>query len=747
MFKDDACLEKFVTMLVATSVAGAATGGVAVVPGAAEALVSGGGLLTRLSGQRRSDAHRIIHETTVIVRAQWTVWIATSSRTDEADLANAVASFEEVVPHIAPRPADVVAKRLKATAIADLMLERAEAARPDLYADKSPRNATAKLAREFLHELVRRSYGLLTANPDYLDRIAPDLWRGVLEQLGDIKADTGAIREKQDAQGDQLGRLEAMLAALPERTAAARASGISDDALIALARTFSEGVADAEQAFRELKYAVEIAIGVQQEGAAGTNLGAFVDEVLRRVALLSATGDYDGAASEIDTALAAEEAEHKERMVRLLDAGIEQDLLRRRPEAVADRIVRKTVLENAAGTPLFEALRPGFESWYESGHSKGVNLDLEVVVALAQRVWEIADGPDQRGTLLNILGTALLTLGERESANDRLEEAISAYRFALEEFTRARFPLQWASVQMNLGNALQALGQRESGIGCLEEAVTAYRLSLEERTRARDPFNWAKVQMNLGNALRIMGERESGTDRLEEAVTAFRLSLEERARARVPQYWAMTQMNLGIALTILGQRKSGTDRLEEAVSAYRLSLEETPQARVPLEWAMIQMNLGNALTILGDRQNRTDYLEEAVTAYRRSLEENTRARVPFLWARVQMNLGNSLLFVGERNGRTDELEEAVEACRLALEEITRARVPVDWAGTQMNLGNALMSLGWKMKDLQKLAEARTALLGANEVFEEAGIDLYRARIAHWLEKTERAIAELENRGS
>ena len=181
-------------MLVATSVAGAATGGVAVVPGAAEALTSGSGFLARLSGQRRSDAHRIIRETTTTVRTQWTDWIATSSRTDERDLANAVASFEEVAPRIAPRPADVVAKRLHASAIADLILERAEVARPEVYADKSPHNATAKLAREFLHELVRRSYALLTANPDYLDQIAPDLWRGVLEQLGDIKADTGAIR-------------------------------------------------------------------------------------------------------------------------------------------------------------------------------------------------------------------------------------------------------------------------------------------------------------------------------------------------------------------------------------------------------------------------------------------------------------------------------------------------------------------------------------------------------------------------
>jgi hypothetical protein len=48
------------------------------------------------------------------------------------------------------------------------------------------------------------------------------------------------------------------------------------------------------------------------------------------------------------------------------------------------------------------------------------------------------------------LGTALLTLGERESGTARLEEAVSAYRDALQEFTRARMPLYWAGVALML---------------------------------------------------------------------------------------------------------------------------------------------------------------------------------------------------------------------------------------------------------------------------------------------------------
>src|SRR5271166_5278947 len=92
--------------------------------------------------------------------------------------------------------------------------------------------------------------------------------------------------------------------------------------------------------------------------------------------------------------------------------------------------------------------------------------------------------------------------------------------------------------------------------GAAEEAVAAYRAALEEWTRERVPLDWAMTQMNLGTALKTLGERETGTARLDEAVAAYRAALEENTRERVPLGWAMTQMNLGNALTRLGSGRA-----------------------------------------------------------------------------------------------------------------------------------------------------------------------------------------------
>src|SRR5208337_4219921 len=108
-----------------------------------------------------------------------------------------------------------------------------------------------------------------------------------------------------------------------------------------------------------------------------------------------------------------------------------------------------------------------------------------------------------------------------------------------------------------------------------EEAIAAYRAALEERTRERVPLDWAATQTNLGAALRALGERESGTARLQEAVAAYRAALEERTRERVPLDWAASFGNQGVALTVLADRKDDALIAETAVKQIKTAYEAT----------------------------------------------------------------------------------------------------------------------------------------------------------------------------
>jgi hypothetical protein len=93
-----------------------------------------------------------------------------------------------------------------------------------------------------------------------------------------------------------------------------------------------------------------------------------------------------------------------------------------------------------------------------------------------------------------------------------------------------RLPLAWAQTQNNLSNALKVLGAREGNTTRLEEAVKAYRAALEERTPERVPLDWARTQNNLGLALKALaGARRQSRPPREGGQGLPRAVLEARA--------------------------------------------------------------------------------------------------------------------------------------------------------------------------------------------------------------------------
>ena len=359
-------------------------------------------------------------------------------------------------------------------------------------------------------------------------------------------------------------------------------AGVTEKAIIFLAQRITADTKTVDQALTELDNAVNIAINVQRRGRAPSETGPFVEAVLREVAALSKEGQLDIAAGKVDLALAQlDVATDKIRMAKLelLESGIDTDLLRRDVASAAARIVQKVKLQTDNPAALFEALRTELSKWYQRGRDKGVNIDLEIAIALAEEVTTRASNKDNKGTALNDLGYALSTLGQRESGTKRVEKGIAAFNAALEALTRERAPFGWAATQSGLGYALGALGSRESGTKRLEEAVMAFNFALDVQTRERVPLDWARTQVGLGNVLVVLGNRESGTKRLEEAVTAYRAALEERTRERVPLDWANTTENLALVEAGLFRKTGIKTYLESAKNNLALARETYVEAQ------------------------------------------------------------------------------------------------------------------------------------------------------------------------
>jgi hypothetical protein len=148
------------------------------------------------------------------------------------------------------------------------------------------------------------------------------------------------------------------------------------------------------------------------------------------------------------------------------------DTLRRDAGSVARRVEMIVAVENSTDRPAWlPAFRARFDKFLTDGESKGINFSFSVAIEMAGRMVFTAVDADERGNALYLLGIALLSLGQRERGTVRLEEAVTAFCEALQEWTRDHAPLAWAMTQNNLGNALRTLGEREGRTSRLEEAA------------------------------------------------------------------------------------------------------------------------------------------------------------------------------------------------------------------------------------------------------------------------------------
>lgn len=236
----------------------------------------------------------------------------------------------------------------------------------------------------------------------------------------------GGMRDGFAAVQTQIAELRnQVLAAVEARGdfARAEAAGLERSVVIKLAtRLKPNELLDFDQAVAVLEDLIDTALRSIARGERTGNQDKFVEHVLAQVARYARAGENDRASKEIDAALSEldrREQEHREALQRsriaLLHSGIEQDRLRRDAAGLAQRVQRIIDLEHSDAAARFAALRARQDEFYVRGRDQGINFDLEISIDIARLALAAARDADQRGSAGNDLGTALSTLGARES--------------------------------------------------------------------------------------------------------------------------------------------------------------------------------------------------------------------------------------------------------------------------------------------------------------------------------------------
>jgi CHAT domain-containing protein len=240
-------------------------------------------------------------------------------------------------------------------------------------------------------------------------------------------------------------------------------------------------------------------------------------------------------------------------------------------------------------TPRFLALFPGF----------------------LNKLFAAFDDPETTGIItaqFDSLGLDLETF-PRGDRSINLELAIACYERILLEYSRDKFPLEWAKTNANLANAY---GNRIEGEKTknLELAISRYETALLGYNLADFPNERAEIQANLENARTAQMERHSAKNiqqqsaNQESAIAWYDRVLTLYSPVNSPIDWATAIENLATLHT-------GEDDLK-SIDLYHQALEVFTPANFPLKAFNISHNLGQIHFKQGEWQLAIDAYETAM---------------------------------------------------------------------------------------------------------------------------------------
>ena len=352
-------------------------------------------------------------------------------------------------------------------------------------------------------------------------------------------------------------------------------------------------------------------------------------------------------------------------------------------------------------------------------------------------------------------GKTLLALGELENSFDTLSMAGRAFEAALSVTDREQMPLIWGAAQNNLGNVYQALGRRSSdrniGAGLHLQAVVSFSLAMQELTREKLPLQWATTQNNIANAYQSLAFRQNdpaqAADYLRKSAEAQRAALGEMTRERTPLMWATVQLNLGRTLMTSAQTAAtpadAGALLAEAVAALRGALEVLPRETSSDQWAAAQVTLGQALQFVAhasvDPTARAEALAAAETAQRAAFDVYGQGR-PVELSSVRHDLGQTLMMQGEADAGRYALAEEIYRAEQALR--SRTADPLGWARAEAGIGEALRARGTADRDRALLQEARRRTQSAWDTIRPIDAQ-YDGLLAERIASIDKALAAIE----
>lgn len=336
-----------------------------------------------------------------------------------------------------------------------------------------PAHKAPKAAEGF----TRLLSGLLArhlANPD--PGLAPAFATAIAAAQDHLAAQANALADRAQPDAQRLGVTHGLLQTLARRHAPADPANFTSAALNLGAAL--ETAARMQTAPDPVTDPIIALVAAEVSRLNAQNLMAEADSTLAAALNLLATQGADASAQTTLHQLALDQA-------RLMAA----------PDRAAQYILADIARQAHPGG-LFRAIHAAWEQSYDRGDKGALTFDLMTALHLARTNLSRSKGI-QRTQALGDLGITQFRLGECEAGTRHLSQSLATWRSFLADHPRKTDPHAWAIAKVNIAVALTALAKRTPDPTLLDEAITAFRAALQVQTEGSAPDDHAATSALL----------------------------------------------------------------------------------------------------------------------------------------------------------------------------------------------------------------------------------------------------------
>jgi len=220
---------------------------------------------------------------------------------------------------------------------------------------------------------------------------------------------------------------------------------------------------------------------------------------------------------------------------------------------------------------------------------------------------------DRWAALQSQLANALTLLGNRGADDDMLKRAAQVHELLANALERNIDPVKWSIANKNRADVLKTIGRRKKDPAMFDAAISAYRQALEELTKAGNPGPLAWCQTGLAEAYLELAELGGGDQLIlsEEARDLLNSALDVFIKKSHPGPWTNVQFRLGQALKLIGTETRDVQALTQSIEAFKNAAEETSEQKTPPRWVELQFHIGETALDLYEVTGQADWYDVA----------------------------------------------------------------------------------------------------------------------------------------